>query len=341
MATRWARGLATAAVHEGSPSRWSFEAGMIDVERIDTNLFRTANVAALWRPPMGQGVYGGQVIGQALAAAHETVDDDWARKASRASERGDAVVNSAHAYFLRPGNSKKPMVFRVERLLDGGSFSVRSVVAVQEGTPIFSIQASFHRREQFPGTYQLDMSAVPGPESVRSHSQLLKEALADPRCPERVRTLVNASYSKPFPFDMRPIDVVDLGLLGRPAPTPPRNRIWLKARTPIHGNADLHRCLAAWVSDWTISAVALLPLGLRPYSPELSMICSLDHTIYFHDDVRMDDWVLYEMASNFLGGGRGLTHGRMYDASGKLKISVSQEALYRIRAEQGAADYRL
>ncbi|HYS45502.1 MAG TPA: acyl-CoA thioesterase II [Rhizomicrobium sp.] len=273
---------------------------LLDLEKIEENIFR-----ALSPPEPVQRVFGGQVLAQALVAATRTVDTQ-------------RPCHSFHAYFLRPGDPKVPILYEVDRSRDGGSFSARRVVAIQHGAQIFTLAASFQRPES-GFEHQSQMPVVPDPESLEDDQQML---LRDPNLKPEMRPWV----TRERPFETR--SVLGRGLGDRPA-RPPVDHIWLKTRGPLPDNADLHRALLAFVSDMSLLDTALLPHGKSIFSDV--QVASLDHAMWFHRPFRADDWLLYVQDSPSASGARGFNRGAIYRRDGALVASVAQEGLIRPR----------
>ena len=275
---------------------------LLDLEQLEVNLFRGKNTDEGWLR-----VYGGQVIGQALVAASRTVEEP-------------RPAHSLHAYFLRPGDPKVPIVYTVERDRDGKSFTTRRVVAIQHGRPIFNMAASFQIEEE-GFEHQFDMPGVPGPEGLKNELQLRLE-IAD-KIPERFRTL----WLRERPVEIRPIQPRDLI---RPDKAPPYQACWFRVAAPIPDDLALHQCLLAYASDMTLLDTSLLPHGVSWLNPMLQS-ASLDHALWFHTRLRFDDWLLYTQDSPRASGARGLNRGSVYTRDGKLVASVAQEGLIRMR----------
>ena len=273
------------------------------LERIEENLFRGQSQDLGWGT-----VFGGQVLGQALSAAVQTVP----------SERH---VHSLHAYFLRPGDVTKPIVYDVDRIRDGGSFTTRRVVAIQSGKAIFNLAASFQTPE--PGFEHQDaMPAAPPPESLPNEDARIA-AHAD-RLPRFVRDRLNIER----PFELRPVDVDDDPF--HPTPKPPQRMVWLKTTGPLADDPALHGYLLAYASDYSFITTALLPHGVTLLTAGMQ-IASLDHVMWFHQTFRVDEWLLYVIDSPAAHGGRGLVRGRVFTQDGRLVASTSQEGLIRKR----------
>jgi acyl-CoA thioesterase II len=275
--------------------------GLLDLVQIGENDFRGVSPTE----PV-QRVFGGQVLGQALIAASRTIDS---RRA----------CHSFHAYFLRPGDPSVPILYAVDRSRDGGSFSVRRVVASQHGAAIFTLASSF----QLPETgyeHQSQMPVVPPPESLEDDQQLL---LRDPGLSPDMRAWVARERA----FETR--SVLGRGLGDRPA-RPAVDHIWLKARGVLPDDAVIHRALLAFVSDMSLLDTALLPHGKSIFSN--LQVASLDHAMWFHRPFRADEWLLYAQDSPSASGARGFNRGALYTREGVLVASVAQEGLIRSRS---------
>ncbi|MEO0030896.1 MAG: hypothetical protein RIS94_654 [Pseudomonadota bacterium] len=258
------------------------------------------------RNPGGVGrIFGGQVIGQALAAAERTVLDD-------------RPVHSLHAYFLRGGNEDYPIDFRVERDLDGGSFSNRRVIASQLGKPILTLIASFHRRED-GAFHAAPMPDVPQPEELRCDADVRREHVH--LVPEKMREFM----LRPRPIEMR--NVEPRHWMGS-APSDPMAHTWLRCVAPLPDDPKIHRAILAYASDLNLLGTSTLPHGLSWTLGNL-MGVSLDHAMWFHDDFRADDWLLYACDSPWAGRARGFNRGRIYTRDGRLVAETAQEGLIR------------
>lgn len=273
---------------------------LLKLERIEENIFRGES-----RDIGSSRVFGGQVLGQALTAASYTVDD--------------REVHSLHAYFLRAGDVKAPIVYEVDRARDGKSFSNRRVVAIQYGRPIFNMAASFQSPEQGL-EHQAEIPDVPPPESLTDLRELPEDLLKGLSQPMR-RFLTHER-----PFEMRPVDPV---LLLTPEPSAPRREVWIRTRDRITDEPELHRNLLAYISDYQLLGTSILPHGVRFGDPQMQ-VASLDHAVWFHRPFRVDDWLLYSMDSPSASGARGLALGRFYARDGTLVASIAQEGLIRL-----------
>jgi len=276
---------------------------LIDLEYIEENIYRGQN-----RNLGSKRVFGGQVLAQALVAARRTVE-------------AEREAHSLHAYFILPGDIEAPIVYDVDRIRDGGSFTTRRVRAIQHGRPIFNLSMSFHRPE--PGHEHQDPMphGLPGPEGLRDELDLLREQ-AD-RFPEHIRPLV--LQERPFRF--RPLDPVSL--FG-PEQREPRRAVWFRAADQLGDDLATHQALLAYASDHGLLPTALRPHGLSWVQREMQ-VASLDHVLWFHRPFRVDEWMLYVNDSPSAGGARGFTRGAVYQEDGTLVASVAQEGLMRYR----------
>jgi len=271
---------------------------LLDLEPIEVNMFRGVSPEE-----KRQRVFGGQVAGQALVAAGRTV------------ERGN--VHSLHAYFLRPGDTSVPILYEVDRIRDGRSFTTRRVVAIQHGRAIFNLSASFHVDESGPD-HQLPMPEVPDPESL-------------PTFQERMAPYVDKFgdwLTRPQPIDQRYVDDPG-GPFSRVGGRPPRQRIWIRADGRLADDQLLHDCVVAYASDMSLLDSVMLPHRLSWDDPRI-MGASLDHAMWFHRPFRADEWLLYDQESPSAAGARGLARGTIFTRDGRLALSVVQEGLVRL-----------
>ena len=272
---------------------------ILDIERLEENLFRGLSPQVGW-----QRVFGGQVIGQALVAANRTVNG--------------RLTHSLHAYFLRAGDPSVPIIYNVDRIRDGGSFTTRRVVAVQHGQAIFSMAASFHK-EETGLEHQIKMPEVPPPESLPSEAEL-KACLID-----RVPPQVKAYWERERPIEIRP---VDLSRYLTPGNHDPSQQVWIRATGELSNDQSLHQCVLAYASDFTLLDTALIAHGRFVFDPKL-ILASLDHALWFHRKLRADEWLLYAQDSPISGGGRAFCRGMLFTRDGKLVASTAQEGLLR------------
>ena len=274
---------------------------LLDLEPLELNLFRGRSPQVGW-----QRVFGGQVIGQALVAACRTVEG--------------RPPHSMHAYFLLPGDPKVPILYDVDRIRDGRSFTTRRVVAIQHGQAIFSMSVSFHVDE--PGlTHQAPMPQVPPPEQLPSENQAREWVLAN--MPEPIRRY----YELERPIEMRPVEYTRY--LGQKFESA-RFHVWIRTTGPLPDDPAIHQCVLAYASDWTLLDTALVPHGRSLFEREF-MAASLDHALWFHRKFRADDWLLYAQDSPNLAGARGFSRGLIFARDGTLVASVAQEGLVRER----------
>jgi acyl-CoA thioesterase-2 len=276
---------------------------LLELEQLEVNLFRGAS-----RDIGSPQVFGGQVLGQALSAAAATVEG--------------RVVHSLHAYFLRRGDCNAPIVYQVDRSLDGHSFSNRRVVAIQHGQQIFNMAASFQATEA-GFDHQIGMPPVPPPESLADSSGPPAQLLA--RLPERVRRF----FEQPRPFEFRMVQSIDYL---HPQRAAPERQIWFRAVDALAEDEMLHRRLLAYVSDFFLLDTATLPHGTSFLKPTLVM-ASIDHALWFHRTLRVDDWLLYAMESPSASGARGFARASVFARDGRLVASAAQEGLVRSRKD--------
>jgi acyl-CoA thioesterase II len=270
---------------------------LLDLERLEDKLFRgqSHDIGA-------PQVFGGQVLGQALVAASRTVDG--------------RLVHSLHAYFLRRGDVNAPIIFEVDRSRDGGSFTSRRVVAIQHGQPILTMSASFQITE--PGLdHQAPMPVAPPPEDLRDLGEINAELLD--RVPEKVQCF----FRQQRPFEFRIVDPPDFL---NPVKRPAQKRVWFRVTGGLPDDQALHRCLLTYVSDYHLLDTATLPHGVSFLQLQMA---SIDHAIWFHRDLRIDEWLLYVTESPSASGARGFCRGAIYSRKGVLVASVAQEGLIR------------
>jgi acyl-CoA thioesterase II len=265
---------------------------LLDLEALEVNLFRGVS----WKDERPR-VFGGQVAGQALVAAGRTVDDG----------KG---VHSLHAYFLRPGDPTIPIVYEVDRIRDGKSFTTRRVVAIQRGEAIFNLQASFHRAED-GFDHQVTMPEAPAPETLPRADEI------EPPRPGRLwaRQPVDIRYVDGPPWDREPSD--SGGQL-----------VWIRADGTLPDDPLLHVCIVTYASDYTLLGSSLVPHGVSYWRDDV-MMASLDHAMWFHRPFRADEWLLYSQTSPSASGARGLAYGGIFRQDGTLAVSVVQEGLIR------------
>ena len=277
---------------------------ILDLEPLEVNLFRGRSPQSRW-----QRVFGGQVIGQALVAACRTVDDVTARP-----------PHSLHAYFLLGGDPKVPIIYDVDRIRDGKSFTTRNVKAIQHGHPIFSMSVSFHVREEGL-SHQFATPDVPRPEELPDEAELKKNVW--PKMPEPVRRY----YERERPIELRPVEYTRyLGDTFKDG----RFHVWMRATGRLPDEPAIHQCVLAYASDMMLLDAALIPHHRSVFSEDI-MAASLDHALWFHRPFRADEWLLYAQDSPNLAGSRGFSRGLIFAADGTLVASVAQEGLLRQR----------
>jgi acyl-CoA thioesterase-2 len=271
----------------------------LEVERIDRFLFTGKS------PERPRRIFGGQVLAQSLNAAIRSVE-------------GGRIAHSMHAYFLRPGNPEKQIVFEVDPIRDGRSFATRRVVAKQDGVPIFNTSISF-QFESGGLEHQADMPDAPAPETLLTDEEYWQEMHSkDPK-----------KYSSPLApaIERRVVDRRDYE---DPQPREARQMAWFRTRAGIGDDPALHQVILAFMSDFALLGAALLPHPYTVYSPDM-MAASLDHAIWFHRSARADDYLLYVLDSPNAGGSRGFSRGQFFSTDGRLVASTAQESLIRLR----------
>jgi len=273
---------------------------LLRLERLEDNLFRGES-----RDIGSAQVFGGQVLGQALSAAHHTVED--------------RVAHSLHAYFLRRGDMEAPILYDVDRSRDGGSFSNRRVVAIQHGRPIFNLAASFQKPESGL-EHQVQMPDVEGPDGLQDATAVAPEVLA--RIPQKMRRYLTDKR----PFEFRPVRPVNFT---KSEKLPPVKHVWIKAVDSLPDDDGLHQNLLAYVSDYELLGTSTLPHGLAFGRGKVQM-ASLDHGLWFHRRVRVDGWLLYSLDSPNASGARGFARGQFFTQNGNLVASTAQEGLVRL-----------
>ncbi len=273
---------------------------LLDIEQLEVDLFRG----------IGSGgetttrIFGGHVIAQALMAAYRTVPD--------------RLCHSLHAYFIRPGDPKIPVIYQVDRARDGGSFTTRRVVAIQHGKQIFNLLASFHISEE-GWEYQHPMPITQPPETWPDRPALRQENVD--RIPEQYRD----DFLRERPIEIREVEPRDLF---EPTPTDDRNQLWFRMEAAKGQGPQMQHCLLAYASDMNLLGSSLRPHGLTWFQGKV-MTASLDHAMWFHAPIEFSDWHLYDLDAPWTGGGRGFNRGQIFNQNGKLMASVTQEGLMR------------
>jgi acyl-CoA thioesterase-2 len=278
---------------------------LLDLERIEQDIFRGQS-----RFAVVPRVFGGQVAAQALVAAGRTVPDD-------------RFAHSLHAYFLRAGDAGAPIVYTVDRIRDGRSFTTRRVVAVQHGQPIFHLSASFQTYEEGM-EHQADMPPAPDPETLPTAAELLPRYVDLYREQGVVERLLEAREA----VDLRYVDAPPFASVGEERE--PRSQVWFRTNGKLVDDPLLHVCLATYVSDMTLLDSVLLAHGRGGWVTGDVVGASLDHAMWFHRPFRADEWLLYDQESPSASGGRGLGQARIYTQDGRLAVTVIQEGVVRV-----------
>ena len=273
----------------------------LDLERLEENLFRGRSPQSSW-----QRVFGGQVIGQALVAATRTVAD-W-------------QCHSLHGYFLLPGDPTVPIIYEVDRIRDGKSFTTRRIVAIQHGRAIFSMAASFQRPETGLD-YQAQMPDVPPPDALPSDTELKEKYLQHATEP------VRRYWMRERPIEVRP---TSLEHFFSSKPTQPVRNVWIRTSGALPDDPSLHQCVLAYASDLMLLDTSMLAHGRSVFDDDIQA-ASLDHAMWFHRPFRADEWLLYCQDSTSSCSSRGFNRGSIYTSDGVLVASVAQEGLVRLR----------
>lgn len=275
---------------------------LLELEAIEQDIFRGSN------RDIGSGrIFGGQVLAQSLVAARRTVGKG-------------RPAHSIHGYFILAGDLDVPVVYFVDRLRDGRSYTTRRVTAIQHGKAIFNLSASFHTPEEGL-SHQVAMPDVPPPEELRSELDQIRERADE--IPPDLRPVITQDR----PLDFRPVEILDPF---SPDPSEPRRHVWVRARGTMDDRNLHHQAVLAYASDYGLLAPALQPHGLTFRSPDV-MVASLDHSMWFHRPFRVDEWLLYVIESPVTGGGRGFARGTFFTRDGTLVASVAQEGVVRVR----------
>jgi len=278
---------------------------LLDVERIEENLYRGRNAAE------SEHVFGGQVLAQAIAAAYRTIGD--ARD-----------LHSIHAYFLRPGDWNAPILYQVDRIRDGKSFTTRRIAAIQHGRAIFSMSSSWQKHE-VGLEHSVPMPDVPSPESLRSD----KEAYAEIA---RIRPEVKRFAYRFDAIDSRQVENILMMAPSMIGTRPPYKHTWLKTRDRLPDDPEVHLCMLAYMSDLDFMSTSLLPHGRTPGGDRNNFQgASLDHALWFHRPFRADEWLLFAKSSPSASGARGFVRGQFFNERGELIATAAQECLIRVR----------
>jgi acyl-CoA thioesterase-2 len=275
---------------------------LLDVEELDRDLYRGI------RQPGGRGrVFGGQVIAQGLMAATRSTD-------------AHQVAHSLHAYFMRPGDEALPIIYRVVRDHDGRSFATRRVIAMQRGVPILNLAASFQAPESGLA-HQATMPEAPPPEALIDEAEIM-ERYRD-QIPERIAAMV----LRPRPIQIRRVEARSPL---KAVKSPPLALVWFRAAAPIGDDRTMHRAILAYASDMALLSTCMRPHGVSWMTHDL-LTASLDHALWLHEDVAVDDWLLYATDSPWSGHARGFNRGQIFSRDGRLVASTAQEGLIRLR----------
>ena len=276
----------------------------LDLEEIELNHYLATSPNEGW-----QRVYGGQVIGQALVAASRTVSPNRS-------------THSLHGYFLRAGDTTIPILYKVDRIRDGKSFTTRRVVAVQRGQAIFTMSISF-QVDEGGLSHQFDMPKVPAPDSLPTEDELRREQAKS--WPKEFQE----SFSGSSAIQVKPVDPVDLL---NPEPAQAMQRCWMRCGEALPDDPRIHQCVLAYLSDWSLLDTASRPHAVS-FMQDNVQVASLDHAMWFHRPFRADEWLLYDQDSPSASGARGFNRGLIYNQAGELVASTTQEGLLRVHAE--------
>lgn len=276
----------------------------LQLERIEENLYRGESPQVGW-----QRIFGGLVVCQALIAAGRTVDDE-------------RTAHSLHSYFLRPGDPAVPIVYQVDRIRDGSSFTTRRVIAIQHGKAIFSLAVSFQKEEEGLEHF-IEMPDVPKPEDLPSEQELAEKYID--KAPQSIRNY----WQRKRPIELRPTNLAHYFSKDKLEPV---QHIWFRATGPLPDVADTHQAVLAYASDMTLLDTSLFAHGRAIFDPQLQ-VASLDHSMWFHRPTDMTKWHLYTQDSPSASGSRGFTRGSIYSSDGVLVASVVQEGLIRLRTK--------
>ena len=274
---------------------------LFQMEKIEQGLYRGQSWDLGFR-----ALFGGQVLGQSIAAAYKTVEED-------------RIIHSLHSYFLLPGDAQLPVIYDIENVRDGRSFSARRVKAIQNGRTIFDMTASFQKQQPGLSHQYADMSTVPSPDDVAPDIRFYEDNF------DKLSKSMQESLIYHRPVDVRTVGPANAYSSKK---SEPKRSIWIKGRDQLDGPLQLHQASLAYASDFHFLSTALQPHGLAVQDKSLIM-ATIDHAIWFHKPFRFDDWLLYDMESPFSGGGRGLVQGKVFDKHGALVATTVQEGLMR------------
>jgi acyl-CoA thioesterase-2 len=281
---------------------------LLKMERLELNLFRGQS-----KDIGSPTVFGGQVLGQALSAAAQTLEEP-------------RLPHSMHGYFILPGDIKAPIIYQVERSRDGGSFTTRRITAIQHGKAIFHMAASFQREEE-GHDHQSSLPDVPQPEELDEVYEVYQKFF------DRLPAPIRKVFINDRPIDFRPVEVIDPF---NPEKHPPVRHVWIKAKGELATDDPLiHQLVLAYASDYNLLTTAMLPHALTFLRPGMQ-VASLDHAMWFHRPFRADEWLLYALDSPSASSARGFCRGSIYTTEGILVASVAQEGLMRLRKKKTA-----
>ncbi|KAF9582210.1 Acyl-CoA thioesterase 8 [Lunasporangiospora selenospora] len=292
---------------------------MLDLEEIDKDLYRSKK---LWVPLGARGVFGGNVVGQALVAATNTVSSHFS-------------VHSLHSYFLLPGDNSIPILYHVDRVRDGKSYCTRTVTARQGGKSIFVCTASFQVPAPHAPSHQYPMPDVPHHSTLPSQEELIRIMINNPKVPENFTEVLKLRLEEPVALDFKDTRKHSLRDITNP-PKRTEQMFWIKSKGTLGDALALHQCVVAYGSDHNLLGTVPLAHGATWFSrhepnPRISMMASLDHSMWFHCPFRADEWMLYVCETPRSGCDRGLTFGRIYKEDGTLAVSVAQEGVVRMK----------
>ncbi|KAF9096229.1 Acyl-CoA thioesterase 8 [Mortierella sp. AM989] len=308
---------------DGATNRTIIET-MLDLEEIDKDLYRSKT---LWRPMGARGVFGGNVVGQALVAAINTVSSDYS-------------VHSLHSYFLMAGDNTIPILYQVDRVRDGKSYCARTVTAKQRGKNIFVCTASFQVPAPNTLSHQYPMPDVPHHSTLPSHEQLLQAMIDSPKIPEKFTEVLKMRLAEPLALEFKDTHKRTLKEFINPSKRT-EQMFWMKCKGSLGDVLAFHQCVVAYGSDHNLLGTVPLAHGASWYArkgpaPKITMMASLDHSMWFHCPFRADEWMLYVCESPRSGCDRGLAFGRIYTEDGTLAVSIAQEGVVRMEPDESA-----
>ncbi|KAF9133003.1 Acyl-CoA thioesterase 8 [Mortierella sp. GBA39] len=298
---------------------------MLDLEEIDKDLYRSKK---LWVPMGARGVFGGNVVGQALVAATNTVSTDFS-------------VHSLHSYFLLPGDHTTPILYHVERVRDGKSYCTRTVTAKQRGKNIFVCTASYQVPRPGAPSHQYPMPNVPHHSTLSSQEELIHAMIDNPKLPENLKDFLRLRLDEPVALEFKDTKRHTFKELMSPEVRTDQS-FWIRCKGRLGDALALHQCVVAYGSDHNLLNTVPLAHGSSWFSrrsgpsPKITMMASLDHSMWFHCPFRADEWLLYVCETPRSGCDRGLTFGRIYKEDGTLAISVAQEGVVRLQPKTPA-----